>query len=169
MNHRRLIVVRHAKAEAPSGPDHARSLTAGGRRAASGVGAWLSAQAWVPDYALVSSATRTRQTWSAIAAELGVDVHAEFSDNLYHAGPDDVIESLRWVPVDARTVIYVGHNPTAGELPLLLDDGSGDRRALTEIMHGYPTSATSIFDVPAEWQDLRLGQARLLTMFVGAR
>ncbi|HWU33476.1 MAG TPA: histidine phosphatase family protein, partial [Marmoricola sp.] len=93
----------------------------------------------------------------------------DFSDGLYHAGPEDVIEAARWVPVDAQTVIYVGHNPTAGELPHLLDDGNGDRNLLAEIATGYPTSAVSVFEVESPWADLRMGSARLVDFFVGDR
>lgn len=122
-----------------------------------------------PDYALISSATRTRQTWAAIEAELGSRIHAEFSDYLYHASPEDVVDAARWVPVDVQTVVYVGHNPTAGELAHLLDDGTGDQALLAEIATGYPTSAVSVFEVESLWADLRMGGARLVDYFVGDR
>jgi len=158
---RHLIVVRHAKAEPYAEADHARALTASGVRAAGDVGQWLVAQGLRPDYALVSSATRTRQTWAAIENQLGASIHVEFADDLYHAGPDDVIDAVRWVPVDAQTVIYVGHNPTAGELAHLLDDGTGDQALLAQIALGYPTAAATVFDVAGDWRDLRMGGATL--------
>lgn len=166
---RRFVVVRHAKAEPHIGSDHSRALTAGGSRAAASVGRWLADNAIVPDYALVSSATRTRQTWSGIAAAFESDIDTEYSDDLYGAGPEDVIDAMRWVPVDATTVIYVGHNPTAGELPHLLDDGTGDRAALAEIAMSYPTAALAVLEFDRPWAELQMGGARVCRFFVGDR
>lgn len=169
MTARRLIIVRHAKAEPYQHADRGRQLTGGGQRAAADVGRWLAEQGAEPDYALVSSATRTRQTWAGIAASFPVSIPTEFTDALYHAGPEDVIDAVRWVPVDAATVVYVGHNPTAGELPHLLDDGSGDRAALEEIAYGFPTAAVAILEVECPWTELAFGRARVAALYVGRR
>ena len=169
MSDRRLVIVRHAKAEPHTGSDHSRALTGGGARAAASVGRWLAANDIVPDYALVSTATRTRQTWSGIAAAFEDAIHAEFSDTLYSAAPEEVIEALRWIPVGARTAVYVGHNPTAGALPPLLDDGTGDAALLDEIAMGYPTAAAAVLEVAEPWADLRMGAARVTDLFVGER
>ena len=169
MSERRLVIVRHAKAEPYSGSDHSRALTAGGTRAASSVGRWLAESGVVPDYVLVSTATRTRQTWTGIAPFFDEGVHTEYTDALYGAGPEDVIEAIRWVPVEARTVVYVGHNPTAGELPHLLDDGTGNDAALGEIAMGFPTAAVALLEVGERWADLQMGRARVTAFFVGDR
>ncbi|MGN6721718.1 MAG: SixA phosphatase family protein [Marmoricola sp.] len=169
MSDRRLVIVRHAKAEPYTGSDHSRALTAGGARAAASVGRWLAETGVVPDYALVSSATRTRQTWSGITAAFDGEIHTEFSDDLYGAGPEDVIDAVRWVPVDAKTVVYVGHNPTAGELPHLLDDGTGDHALLAQIAMSYPTAAVAVLEVERPWSELSMGSARLEAFFVGDR
>lgn len=168
MSHR-LVVVRHAKAEPHAATDHARNLTVTGRQAAANVGRWLATQSLAPNYGLVSTATRTRQTWSEIHEQLPRSAHVEFSDGLYHAGPSDVVDAIRWVPVDTETVIYVGHNPTAGELPHLLDDGSGPAALLDQVAYGFPTAAAAVFDVPCPWSDLGFGRARLTDVFVGER
>lgn len=170
MTERRLVVVRHAKTEPYLGSaDHGRALTPGGQRAAVDVGRWLAETGIVPDYALVSSATRTRQTWAGITESCGAGVPSEFTDALYHAGPEDVIEAVRWVPVDAGTVVYVGHNPTAGDLAHLLDDGTGDRAVLAEIASGFPTAAVAVLEVAGPWSELAMGRARVTDYYVGAR
>lgn len=163
---RRLLIVRHAQAQPAAGADHARALTAKGARAAQGAGRWLAERELIPDYAVVSTATRTRQTWAAIAEAADRQIPVEFSDDLYGAGPVDVVDALRWVPLDAGTIAYVGHNPTAGELPHLLDAGEGDPRLLAEIATGYPTAAVSVLEVEAAWSDLGFGSARLIDFFV---
>jgi phosphohistidine phosphatase len=169
MSDRRLVIVRHAKAEPYAGNDHSRALTAGGTRAAASVGRWLAEIGVAPDYALVSTATRTRQTWSGIARALADGIHTEYRDDLYGAGPEEVIDAVRWVPVNARTVVYVGHNPTAGELPHLLDDGTGNDKVLGEIAMSFPTAAVAVMAVDEPWADLTMGSARVTAFFVGDR
>ena len=63
---RRLIVMRHAKAEPFAPSDHARPLTYRGIASARDVGDHLRDGGLAPDYAIVSSALRTRQTWEAL-------------------------------------------------------------------------------------------------------
>ena len=51
--------------------------------------------------------------------------------DLYDAAPDDVLDAVHQAaPTDAGTVIFVGHNPTAEDLAILLADGAGDDEAL---------------------------------------
>ena len=70
---RRLLVLRHAKAEPFAESDQARALTARGRQSARDVGRHLREQELVPDCALVSTATRTRETWAEVAEGSGAD------------------------------------------------------------------------------------------------
>jgi phosphohistidine phosphatase len=72
----------------------------------------------------------------------------------YHGNPDTVLESLRLVPEDAGTVIFVGHNPTASYLCHLLDDGDGDPAALHGLLRGFPPGALAVFEVGGVWSDL---------------
>ena len=48
---RRLVVIRHAKAEAVAASDHARTLTHRGRRDAAEAGLWARAAGVLPDHA----------------------------------------------------------------------------------------------------------------------
>ena len=64
----RLILTRHAKSGwgDPLLSDEARPLNARGHADASALGAWLKAQDYTPDQALVSSANRTQETFGLI-------------------------------------------------------------------------------------------------------
>jgi len=66
MTRRRLVVLRHAKAE-QGGRDRDRELTRRGHRDATAAGAWLVANDAVPEAVVVSPARRTVQTWEAAA------------------------------------------------------------------------------------------------------
>ena len=159
--------MRHAKAEQVAASDMERPLTERGRTDAEEAGAWLAAQGFEPDHAVVSSAVRTRETWEAVAASAGWSLEPEVETSLYSAGPDSVLDLLRLVPVASRSLIVVGHNPTVAYLAQLLSDGAGDEEAMSAMAAGYPTGAATLFDYDGEWADLELGTARVTAFHVG--
>jgi phosphohistidine phosphatase len=166
-NLRRLLVMRHAKAEAVAVTDHARRLTERGRRDAAEAGRWALAQGLLPDHVLVSSAARADETWSAFREAAGLDVEADLDPGLYAAGPDTALAVLRSVRPDATTVMVVGHNPTMAQLVHLLDDGTADAAAFAELSTGLATSAVAVLEVSGAWADLDIGTARIAAVHVG--
>ena len=102
---RRLVVIRHSKAEQLGRTDAERELAPRGRREAAAAGAWLAEQGLVPDHALVSASTRTRQTWQAMADAASWDLEPAFDQGLYAAGPEAALDLIRLVPAEARTVL----------------------------------------------------------------
>jgi phosphohistidine phosphatase len=164
---RRLLVMRHSKAEAAAASDHARRLTKRGAADAAEAGTWARSAGVLPDHVFVSSAARTRETWAAFAATAGLDDEPEFDPGLYPAGTDAALEIVRTAPAEAQTVMVIGHNPTMAHLVHLLDDGSADPDAFAEISTGFPTSAIAVLEVAADWADLAFGAARITAMHVG--
>lgn len=159
--------MRHAKSEPFATEDRVRSLTPRGHRDAAEAGAWLHARGVAPDHALVSSAVRTRETWADLAAALDSRLEPRYEDALYAGGTDTAMECLRAVPEDRRAVLFIGHNPTAGTLVQLLNDGAGDAAALRAASAGFPTSAVAVLTVTGDWADLELGSARITAVHVG--
>jgi phosphohistidine phosphatase len=166
---RRLLVMRHAKAEAVAATDHARRLTERGRQDAAEAGRWARTTGYIPDHAIVSDAVRAHETWSAFSTSADLGIEPELDSGLYSAGPDAAIEILRTAPAHARTLMVVGHNPTMAHLVHLLDDGSADPEAFNEITAGFPTSALAVLEVPGEWADLEIAGARISAFHVGRR
>ena len=134
----RLILLRHGKAEAeaPSGQDFDRVLTARGRRDAALVARALAAGGHAPDLALVSPAARAAQTWEA-AAPFFADARVEMTPALYHIEPQDILDLAE--AQAARTVMVVGHNPGLGELAAYLA-----RQAGATGFQGFPTGAAAV-------------------------
>ena len=167
---RRLVVMRHAKAEHSASTDHARALADRGLGDAEAAGRWMSDHGIDPDVALVSDALRTQQTWERVAAGAGWDEDlAVLSDALYAAGTDSAFDLVRDTAPDVRTLVVIGHNPTVGSLAELVDDGEGDPEATTTMLtRGFPTSAVAVFAVDGDWADLGPGTARLEAFHVGA-
>lgn len=165
---RRLVVMRHSKAEAAGPSDHGRALADRGREDAEEAGRWLRAQGVVPDAALVSDALRTRETWDAVAASAGWDLEPDFVAALYAAEPDAAIDLVRETDPGAGCLVVIGHNPTVAYVAELLDDGDGDADATTALItRGFPTSGLAVFDVPGEWTTVGAGTCRLLSFHVG--
>lgn len=104
---RTLVLMRHAAAGGAA-RDHDRPLTPDGVRAATEAGRWMRTNLPAVDLALCSSATRTRQTLSAV----GVAGQVRYSDDLYGGGVDDILAEVSSVPDAVSTLLVVGHAPT---------------------------------------------------------
>jgi len=150
----RLIVMRHAKAEQAAPNDFERALTERGRADARAAGAWLAGRGWVPDHALVSAATRTRETFEGVAAGGDFSVQPDLDRSLYSAAPESVVDLVRLVPSEIRNLLLIGHNPTMGSLAQLLHDGTGDEDAITEMAGDFPTGALALLEHDGAWADL---------------
>jgi phosphohistidine phosphatase len=123
----RLVILRHAKSAWPDGvPDYRRPLADRGRHEAPAVGQWLVKHVPPIDLALVSPATRTRQTWELVSAELPTAPEVRFEEQLYGEGSDAILALLRTLG-DVATVLVVGHNP---DLELLINALTGDQVVL---------------------------------------
>lgn len=152
---RRLVLLRHAKAEpATSSEDALRPLALRGRTQASGLAAALVALDAVPDVVLVSSALRTRQTWdlagnglSGRSRDGGPQV--TITDTLYNARVGDVLALVGELPDNARTVLVIGHEPTMAATAAHLAAPGSDDAALAQVRVGVPTATYSLLEAPA--------------------
>jgi phosphohistidine phosphatase len=165
---RRLIVMRHAKAEPFAVSDHARPLTDRGRAAAHDAGEHLRATHEVPTYAVVSSALRTRETWDAVLESAGLtDVEVVYDDAVFTGSVDVVLDAIRAAPAHATTVMFVGHNPAAASLSHYLDDGDGDPAAVSALLQGFPPGAVVVLEVNVPWAELGAETGRVVGFHVG--
>ena len=70
---RRLVIMRHAKAEqSETLPDIERALLPRGRDDAEAAGRWLASRDLIPGVVLCSPAVRTRSTWHGVAIGLAL-------------------------------------------------------------------------------------------------
>jgi phosphohistidine phosphatase len=159
-----LILMRHAKSDHPDGTaDHDRPLTDGGRDGAAKVGRWLEAQGIAPDEALVSTATRTWQTWEGARDAAGWTIEATPLRALYNA-PEGAIRSAVG-EATGRTVLVIGHNPAIGSAA-----GSLARAAPAHGRFGrYPPAAATILHFEAEgWAEAMKGSGHVMGFAVPA-
>lgn len=160
--------MRHAKAEPFAETDRDRRLTDRGVAAARDVGAHLLEVGIRPDFAVVSPAARSRETWEAVLASTGDPTHGvSLDDAVYTGGPDVVLEAVQAAPAEASTVMFVGHNPTAAYLCHLLDDGEGEPSAVSRLLEGFPPGAVAVIEVGVPWTDLAAETGRVAGYYVG--
>lgn len=164
---RRLVVMRHAKAEASGPSDFERPLADRGHRDAADAGSWLAGQGFTPDHALVSAALRTEQTWASVAEGADWSLTPDLDRGLYAAGPEAALDLICLTPDSASALIVIGHNPTVGYLAQILDSGEGEPDIPDELATGFPTGAVAVFDYDGSWADLTAGSADLVAAYVG--
>jgi phosphohistidine phosphatase len=161
---RRLLILRHAKAE-PHGaaPDFERGLTERGRAAAQEMGRYCRDELLLPDLALVSPARRTRETWQIFARELGSEAQTptNFPDLIYQATENSLIDLVRTTSDTVKILIIVGHNPSVSDLARVLV-GHGDRYASARMQSAFPTASLAVLDCDVEhWADVARRGGRL--------
>lgn len=158
---RRLILFRHAKSDRPANvDDHERPLNPRGRDAAPRMGAYLAAEGLSPDYALVSTAQRTVETWEAARGFVGAPA-SELVRSIYEASESAIRDAIRAAPDSATCLIVVGHNPGLQDCALRLVK-SGDQTARARLKAQFPTAALAVIDFDLEsWAGLTWGSGRL--------
>ncbi len=159
----RLILTRHAKSSwaEPGLGDHERPLSGRGRRAARAIGDWLEAQGYAPGQALISSATRTRETWERIAARLAHPPAPEILPALYLAEPGEMLTVLQ--EAHAPVVMLVAHNPGCARLAHALATAPPGHPDFLR----YPTGATTVLDFALSgWQALAPGAGKVVDFVI---
>lgn len=164
MTARTLVLLRHAKAEAPDELlDFDRRLTKRGEGDADAAGAWLADKQLRPGLVICSPAMRTRQTWHGVSVALAQafpdagspEVHYEAG--LYHGGRTEVIDLLRAVPDTVHTVLVIGHNPTMSDVSILLRPH--DERA---VLADLKTAGLAVHRTKGPWSQTEPGAMPLI-------
>ena len=149
---RRLIVLRHAKSDWPTGvPDHRRPLGPRGKREAPLAGQWLQQHAQPIDLVVCSTAQRARETWDLVAGELDPVPEVRSEPRVYDASEARLLDVIRELPDTASTVLFVGHNPGLEDLISVL----------TGRYYTMKTSSIAVMSSEADWAAADLGWATL--------
>lgn len=145
---RRLVLMRHAKTQAshPRG-DHSRELLPAGIQDAQEAGLLLREIG--VEHALVSTATRARQTFAA----LGLETPAEYLDDLYYEGADALMRHIGETDPTVTGLLVVGHAPTVPALAAQLSQVAGPGQA-DRLGSWYPTATFTEFTFDGDWIDL---------------
>lgn len=162
---RRLLLIRHAKAEPSMGrDDYERALTDRGRGDARRVAEFLETKGLVPDVLVHSGALRARQTAETFSSTWRRRIGLAEEPGLYDATEGMLLARVRGLDNGRPNVGLVGHNPGLGELAVALA-GSGAFPDLRRMAAKFPTCAVAVLEFPVEsWNDVERGGA-LLALF----
>ncbi|MDT9691635.1 histidine phosphatase family protein [Streptomyces sp. P9(2023)] len=159
---RRIVLLRHAKADWPEVSDHERPLAERGRADAPVAGRKLADTGITFDLALCSTAVRTRETWKLAVQELPHRPRTVYEDRLYEASPGELIAVLNEAPDDVKDILVIGHNPGMhGLADVLTGEAEGDAQVRMN-RRGFPTAAFAVVGFKGSWKSLEPGAGALL-------
>jgi len=163
------MLLRHAKTEraGPGERDRDRKLMKRGRNDAPVIGAYMAHHRLVPDLALVSPATRARETWALVAPCFAKAPKMATDDRIYNGTTAQLADLIRETGA-AKSLTLVGHNPGFHELAVQLV-ASGDVDLRGHLNEGLPTSGLVVIDLPIDDWSLLHPHAGRLERFVTPR
>jgi len=146
----RIVILRHAKTEKLAETDKVRRLTERGHEQAKQCAKWIATLPFEIDSAIVSTATRTTQTWE----ELNLTCPVTFSDDVYNASAEEWVHLIRDYAQDTQTLLLVGHNPDVSDLAFA---------------HGFPGELSPcdavVIELNEPWQHFGLHGGRVSQTF----
>lgn len=159
---RRIVLLRHAKAEWSQSSDHERPLAERGRKDAPVVGRRLADSGIDFDLALCSSAVRTRETWKLAVHEFAHRPRTVYEERLYEASLGELIALFNETPDEVRNLLVIGHNPGMhGAADALSGSAEGDTLARMT-RDGFPTASYAVVEFPGSWKSVEHGAGRLV-------
>lgn len=165
---RKVVLLRHAKADWPQVNDHERPLAEKGRKEAVEAGRRLADHSIPFDLTLCSTATRTRETWKLAVQEFPQRPKTVYEERIYEASPGELIALLNETSDELRNVLLVGHNPgIQGLADILAGSAEGDARERMSA-RGFPPAAFAILEFTGTWKSLEPGVATLVDYWAPA-
>ena len=107
---KRLLLLRHAKAEPGGIEDHERELTMRGLNDASAMGRFMDRKHYLADTVFCSAARRTRQTADLLLREWRTRAPVDYREAFYLADAKILVTAIQAAP-DVPESLLVGHNP----------------------------------------------------------
>ena len=151
-----LYILRHAKAEigTASQDDHDRGLNNQGTDACAVMGGYFLKHEILPELVLCSTAKRTRETWQHIGSFYAHAPKVEYSDRLYLASTNEMLNQIALVPEPVQRLMIVAHNPGLHQLSLTLAK-SGNEQAIDTLALKLPTCSLVAFEfAESSWKNI---------------
>ncbi|BCK72119.1 MULTISPECIES: SixA phosphatase family protein [Streptomyces] len=159
---RRIVLLRHAKAEWSDSSDHERPLAGRGRKDAPVAGRWLAGAGITPDLTLCSTSVRTRETWKLAVHELPQRPKTVYEERIYEASLGELIALLNETSDEVNDLMLVGHNPGVHALADALS-GEAEGDLLPRMNRsGFPTASVAVLTFNGSWKSVEHGVGRLV-------
>jgi phosphohistidine phosphatase len=164
--HKRLIILRHAKAEKAAWGqiDFERPLASRGEEDTAKLSTYLKQNPIHPDRVLCSPSLRTSQTYGILSKTVPTLPTPTLLDNLYLASAGDLLQLINEQEETSSTLMIIGHNPGLAHIILQLVRHA-DPKTLETLQHSFPTCGFVILDFPdiTQWNDITPDSATLTT------
>ncbi|MFF5272111.1 SixA phosphatase family protein [Streptomyces sp. NPDC000133] len=159
---RRIVLLRHAKAEWSQDSDHERPLAERGRKDAPVAGRKLVDSGIVIDLALCSTAVRTRETWKLAVHEMPHRPRTVYEERLYEASLGELIALLNETPDDVQNLLLIGHNPGMHAVADALAGSAEGETVARMTRGGFPTAAFAVIEFSGSWKGVEHGVGKLV-------
>lgn len=112
-----LLIMRHAESQNPAlfGRDFDRTLTPLGAEQAKHIAQQIVAQQISVDKAVISSSTRTLETWNILSKTLPPSIQLSFDKRLYQASLEVMLDVIYDNASDAGSLLILAHCPAVRE------------------------------------------------------
>jgi phosphohistidine phosphatase len=144
-----LFLVRHAKSswDEPGLTDIERPLNNRGKKDAPFMGKIIAAKKFKPDLIISSPAQRARKTAIAFADEFDMKKkEIVFDDKIYEATSSELLEIIRNIDKDFKSVMLFGHNPGLTNLNNTLSQ---------KYIDNIPTCGIVALKFEEDWKDIK--------------
>lgn len=148
-----LVLMRHAKSDWSGDlSDFDRPINERGIKSARALGNWLRKNGLLPNFALVSAAKRTVETFD----ELKINCPCEKKRKLYLAPLEEIFHQIR--QVDTNILLLICHNPGISEFSQeILSEWPIDTQ-----FESFPTCSTCIIDFDVnDWSSLQFETGKI--------
>ena len=152
---KQIYLLRHADSDWSNLNQHDfyRSLSKKGIQEASKLSNFFKNQTISVDKVFCSSSERTKQTFDICSDGLNYPIaEAVYTDELYFAGPGEIVKLIQSLSEFISSVLIIGHNPS---MQMYID-------AISENSHiTYSTCGLAEILVESSWKDLSLKKCKL--------
>ncbi|AEW93374.1 MULTISPECIES: SixA phosphatase family protein [Streptomycetaceae] len=163
---RRIVLLRHAKADWAQESDHERPLSDRGRKDAPVAGQWLAWKGFLPELTLCSTAQRTRETWKLVAHELPQRPKTVYEERLYEASLGELLALINETSDEVADLMLVGHNPGMHALADALTGRAEGDLAARMNRSAFPTCAIAVITFDGSWKSVEHGVGTLADYWV---
>lgn len=165
-----VTLFRHAKSDWSDTVqrDFDRPLNERGKRAAKLMGEWAKAKGLRFDAIVASPAVRVTETIDHFLEGYAAPLDTRWDRRIYLASSATLLDVLRDLPANIRSVLMVGHNPGLEDLVLdtVPDTAGSALRQAVETKYPTASIATLQFDAD-EWS--QIGKPAHITAFIRPR
>ena len=148
-----LVLMRHAKSNwCGDLSDFDRPLNPRGVSSAIALGNWLRSNDLLPDFALVSAAKRTLETFE----KLKINCPLEKKQKLYLASSEEIFHQIR--QITANCLLVICHNPGISEFSQKISSEWPNHSKF----EAFPSCSTCIIDFDVtDWSNLKFGTGKI--------